>query len=78
MNAILDNEPKPFAPKITTEQGIVLTGFTGIACVDFAKFQEDVVKRLGRTVFVHELGERKTCEAIRDLYRDDFMAMVTA
>lgn len=65
------------AQQLTKEQAIILTGFTGILCVSFSVFHEDVEKRLGRPVFTHEFGDRPFFEGeIKELYRNDFMTLV--
>lgn len=64
--------------RLTKEQAIILTGYTGITCCAFHLFHEDVEKRVGRPVFTHEMGTGEFMERVRDLYRDDFMALVYA
>lgn len=63
--------------KLTVEQAIVITGFTGIMAVEsFGTFHEDAEKRLGRPVFTHEFGTEKMKQALQEAYREDFLAMV--
>lgn len=63
--------------KLTKEQAIVITGFTGkMVCNDFGHFLEDVEKRMGRPVWTHEMGNKETMAEIHELYRADFIAMV--
>lgn len=63
--------------KLTKEQAIVITGFTGIMiCKSFSDFHEDVEKRLGRPVFTHEFANKKLREKIKELYKSDFIEMV--
>ncbi len=59
--------------KLTKEQAIVVTGFTGIAMCSFSDFHEDVEKRLGRPVWTHEFGSEKLTSEIKNLYKEDFM-----
>jgi len=61
---------------ITKEQGLVITGFTGVTAANFGDFQLDVEKRLGRPVFTHELADKNLWEEIKELYRADFLDMV--
>jgi len=64
--------------KLTKEQAIVITGFTGImACKSFNDFHGDVEKRLGRPVFTHEFANKELSEEIKELYKSDFMDMVS-
>lgn len=61
--------------KLTTEQAIVLSGFTGVLCVnDFSLLHIDINKRLGRPVYTHEMPD--IINEIKEAYRADFMAML--
>ncbi len=61
--------------RLTKEQAIILTGFTGISMVDeFAIFHEDVEKRLNRPVLTHEIPT--LADEIKQLYSDDFKKLV--
>ena len=64
--------------KLTPEQGIIITGFTGIMCCPFSDFHKDVEARLGRPVFTHELGFPETWEEVKAAYREDFMGMLAS
>ena len=61
--------------RLTKEQAIILTGFTGISMVDeFAIFHKDVEKRLNRPVLTHEIPI--LADEIKQLYSDDFKKLV--
>lgn len=61
--------------QLTKEQGIILTGFTGLMCVNsFSDFHADVEKRLGRPVWTHQFPELQ--DEIKEAYRADFNAML--
>lgn len=62
--------------KLTKEQGIILTGFTGKLCCNFSDFHEDVEKKLRRPVFTHELADQELWEKIKEMYREEFMKIV--
>lgn len=63
--------------KLTKEQAIVITGFTGrMATKDFGTFHKDVEARLGRPVWTHQFADKEFFDEIRELYRKDFLAMV--
>ena len=62
--------------KLTKEQAIVITGFTGKLACKFADFHEDVEKRMGEPVFTHQFGDREFAKQIEELYRADFLAMI--
>lgn len=60
--------------KLTKDQAIILTGFTGVLCCDFSDFHADVERRMGHPVWVHQFASNKG--KVKDLYRDDFLAML--
>lgn len=60
--------------KLTKEQAIVITGFTGVLCCEFSDFHADVEKRMGTPVWTHEFASNR--DAVKELYRTDFMAML--
>ena len=64
--------------KLTKEQAIVITGFTGVmACQSFSDFHGDVEKHLGRPVFTHQFANEELTEEIKEAYRADFIDMVS-
>ena len=64
--------------KLTKEQAIVITGFTGVmACKSFSDFHGDVEKLLGRPVFTHEFGNTEFSKLLKELYKPDFIEMVS-
>jgi hypothetical protein len=64
--------------KLTKEQAIAITGFTGVmACKSFSDFHGDVEKRLGRPVFTHQFANKELTEEIKEAYRADFIDMVS-
>ncbi len=61
--------------KLTEDQAIILTGFTGILCCkNFSTFHKDVEQRLGRPVWTHEFADMR--ERLKELYRNDFLALI--
>ena len=58
--------------QLTKEQGIIITGFTGKLCCAFSDFQEDVEKRLGRSILSLELAYLNT----KEIYAEDFIKLV--
>ncbi|WP_312181353.1 hypothetical protein [Pantoea sp. CTOTU46764] len=59
--------------KLTKEQAIILTGFTGILHGSFSDFHGDVENRLGRPVWTHEFVAMS--DELKELYRKDFIEM---
>lgn len=60
--------------KLTKDQAIIITGFTGVTCCKFSDLHYDVEARLGRPVWTHQFPELE--EEIKEAYREDFMAML--
>lgn len=57
--------------KLTKEQAIIITGFTGVLIGKFSDFHEDIEKRLGRPVITHEMAYLDA----KELYKEDFLEM---
>jgi len=60
------------AQRLTKEQAIIVSGFTGRIACGFSDFHKDVEKRIGRPVWTHEFGSEEFAEQLRDLYLEDF------
>jgi len=62
-------------PKLTKEQAIIISGYTGFLICRFSDLHEDVEKRVGRPVWTHEFGDEDFFEEVKNLYHDDFIAL---
>lgn len=60
-------------PKLTKEQAIIVSGYTGFLICQFSDLQNDVEKRMGRPVWTHEFGDKDFSESVAELYKDDFI-----
>lgn len=63
------------ALKLTKEQAIIISGFTGVTCCSFRLLHEDVEKRLGHSVWAHQFGNEVFANRVEELYREDFLAL---
>lgn len=63
--------------KLTKEQAVIISGFTGILCGEFSDFHADVEKRLGRRVQAFEFGFKEFSAEVKRLYEADFIGMGT-
>lgn len=63
--------------KLTKEQAVIISGFTGILCGEFSDFHADVEKRLGRGVQTFEFGFKEFATEVKKLYEADFIEMGT-
>lgn len=61
--------------KLTKEQCVILSGFTGILYGSFSDFHKDVERRLGHPVWTHMFGDKEFSAKIKELYRNDFISM---
>lgn len=59
--------------KLTVEQAVIVSAYTGILICEFHLVHEAIEKKFGRPVFVHEMPELE--EEIRELFKDDFLAL---
>ena len=63
--------------KLTKEQAVIISGFTGILCGEFSDFHADVEKRLGRGVQTFEFGIKSFITEVKKLYEADFIELAT-
>lgn len=59
--------------RLTLDQAIVVSGYTGFLACNFSDLNADVNRRLGRPVFADEFPALKA--QIRAAYRDDFLRL---
>ena len=59
--------------KLTSEQAVVVSAFTGYHIGDFAETHKAVEEKLGRPVWTPEFPSLR--DEIREAFRDDFIAM---
>ena len=64
--------------RLTIDQAVIVSGYTGILCCAFSALHADIERRLGRPVWTHELGNEEMRERLRDAYRADFLAICAA
>lgn len=62
--------------KLTHQQCVILTGFTGILHGEFEWFHTDLESRLGREVQTSELGYPEFIAECKALYEEDFNALM--
>lgn len=61
--------------KLTKEQAIIISGYTGFLICPFSDLHADVERRLGRPVWTHEFGSEQFAESIKTLYRPDVLEL---
>lgn len=59
--------------KLTRQQAIIISGYTGFLACDINELKRDASERLGFSVMTHHLSERP--ETLRIAYKDDFVAI---
>lgn len=62
--------------KLTQQQCVILTGFTGILHGEFEWFHADLEARLGREVQTSELGYPEFMDECKTLYEEDFNGLM--
>ncbi len=58
--------------KLTKEQCIVITGYTGVLFGQIEWFLDDAEKRLGRPILTHEMRSDEVMKSIKKAYSNDF------
>jgi len=61
-------------PRLTKEQAVIISGFTGYLCCDFGDMHAEIEKRLGHPVWTHEIPTIMDSE-IHPAFKDDFIAL---
>lgn len=62
--------------KLTKEQAIIISAYTGVLCCNFTDLHEYIEKVMGRPVFTHELGDGLFWDDLRDKIKKDFLSMI--
>lgn len=62
-------------PRLTCEQAVIMSAFTGIACCKFSHLHKEVEQRLNRPVFTHEFASPDFADQVKELFRDDFLSI---
>lgn len=62
--------------KLTKEQAVVVSAYTGFLICDFGDMHEYIEKIMGRSVFTHEMGCEEVMLEIREAAKDDFLALL--
>jgi len=61
--------------RLTKEQAIIISGYTGFTACDFGDFHEAVEKKLGHPVWTHQFGDEAFAEKVNDAFREDFLSI---
>lgn len=60
---------------MTNEERIIVSAYTGYLMCDFAEMHQYIEEKLGRPVWTHELGIKKTWNEIHEAVKNDFLAL---
>ena len=63
-------------PKFTRQQAAIISAYTGFLAGPFEDMHQLVEAKLGRPVMTHEFGSKCLSEKIRELVKDDFLALI--
>lgn len=61
--------------KLTKEQAVVVSGYTGFLICDFSDLHAEIEKRFRRPVFTHELGDDEMFKQVQAKFKLDFLEM---
>ena len=62
--------------KLTVEQGIILTGYTGFLLAPMNDYHKAVEEKLGRPIWTHQFADKKVVKEIKEAFAEDFMAIM--
>lgn len=63
---------------MTKQEKLIVSAYTGVLMCDFADMQRYIEKKLGRSVFTHEMGCPHVWEEIKRVVHPDFMELCDA
>lgn len=69
MDAVLICEVR----KMTKQEKIIVSAYTGVLMCDFDDVHEYIQKKLGRPVFTHELADKDIQKEIEEKTKEDFL-----
>lgn len=59
--------------KLTKEQAIIVSAYTGCTAINFGFIQQAVEKKLGHPVWTHEFANQAFIQKVQDAFREDFL-----
>ncbi len=62
-------------PRLTKEQSVIISAYTGFLVVNFSDMHEYIEKKMGRPVLTHEMGEIDFCNNLRELVKEDLYSI---
>lgn len=62
--------------RLTKEQAIIISAFTGVLCCDFSDLHDAIEKKISHPVYVHELGDKNMAKRIKEAFREDFLSLL--
>lgn len=60
---------------MTPQEAAIIMAYTGTIFGDWSTFHKYAQEKLGRPVWTHEFANEKLCEKLKELSRDDFLAL---
>ena len=60
---------------MTKEEKIIVSAYTGVLMCNFNDLHQYIEKKLGKSVFTHELGDKSVWDSIKKATREDFIKL---
>lgn len=60
---------------LTRREAAVISAYTGYLIGPFADMHEYIEEKFGHPVWTHEMGDKRFAEKLRELAKDDFIAI---
>lgn len=61
--------------KLTKEQAVIISAYTGILICDFNDMHRAIEEKLGRLVFVYSYTSKCFLAEVREAFKEDFLAL---
>lgn len=63
---------------MTKQERIIVSAYTGILMCDIEDVQKYISEKLGYPVWTHELGNKKMWKKIKEVTKEDFLALCSS
>ena len=71
----IDEKEEQGIKKLTKEQAAIIGVYTGVSCGPFADIHDKIEQVLGRSVWTHEMANKKFMEEAKEKIKPEFLAI---
>jgi hypothetical protein len=62
-------------PKLTKEQAVIITAYTGIGCCKFSDFHKYTEEIMGEPIWTHEFANAELWEQLKEKTKESFLSI---